>query len=215
MEAIKKFRMQTRKEEYGNIITHAVGTCLAIVGTYLLISKALFSQHFSNILSACIFGSSLIILYLMSTLYHSATNEKTKKILQAFDHCSIFILILGSYAPFCLVTLKGITGYMLFTLNSALTLIGLTVNIINVKKYHKLSLILYIVMGWSIMLVIKPAITSIPSNGLWMLVLGGLSYTLGIIFYKAKNMMYSHVIWHLFVLAGSILHFFCIYLYVV
>ena len=164
MSSIEKFNSQTREEEIGNMLTHGAGTVLAIYGTYLLISRALASHDVLNVVSACVFGGSLIVLYLMSTLYHSMTNVKVKKVLQVFDHCSIFVLILGTYTPF---------------------------------------------------FAIKPAMASIPFRGLMMLLAGGLSYTFGVIFYKAEKMKFSHVIWHFFVLAGSILHFLCIYLYVI
>ena len=215
MSSIEKFNSQTREEEIGNMLTHGAGTVLAIYGTYLLISRALASHDVLNVVSACVFGGSLIVLYLMSTLYHSMTNVKVKKVLQVFDHCSIFVLILGTYTPFCLVTLRSTAGYLLFGMNALLTIIGLTLNIINVKKYHKLSLVFYLLMGWSIVFAIKPAMASIPFRGLMMLLAGGLSYTFGGIFYKAEKMKLSHVIWHFFVLAGSILHFLCIYSYVI
>lgn len=215
MSSIEKFNSQTREEEIGNMLTHGAGTVLAIYGTYLLISRALASHDVLNVVSACVFGGSLIVLYLMSTLYHSMTSVKVKKVLQVFDHCSIFVLILGTYTPFCLVTLRSTAGYLLFGMNALLTIIGLTLNIINVKKYHKLSLVFYLLMGWSIVFAIKPAMASIPFRGLMMLLAGGLSYTFGVIFYKAEKMKFSHVIWHFFVLAGSILHFLCIYSYVI
>lgn len=125
MSSIEKFNSQTREEEIGNMLTHGAGTVLAIYGTYLLISRALASHDVLNVVSACVFGGSLIVLYLMSTLYHSMTNVKVKKVLQVFDHCSIFVLILGTYTPFCLVTLRSTAGYLLFGMNALLTIIGL------------------------------------------------------------------------------------------
>lgn len=214
LESVENFNNQSKGEEIGNAITHGVGTIFAILGSGLVIVWAVLFSDVWGIVSASIFSFSLIILYLMSTLYHSLTNKKAKKVFQVFDHCSIFILILGTYTPFCLVPLRNSGGWVLFGINAFFTVLGIVLNSISVKKWNKISLVFYLLMGWSIVFFIKPVFELIPMNALWLLLAGGLSYTIGVIFYVAKKRKYMHMIWHFFVLAGSILHYIAILLYI-
>lgn len=215
MTDVDNFNNQSLCEEIANAITHGIGAIASIVGLVFLILQAVINGNIYSIVSGAIFGASLIILYSMSTLYHAITNIKAKKVLRTFDHCSIFFLISGTYAPFCLVTLNGKIGWSLFSFNLAITIIGTVLNSINIKKFHKLSLLLYLLMGWSIVFAIRPIVHVLNPVGLWLLVTGGIFYTLGIIFYIATKPKYMHTIWHFFVLAGSITHYLCVLLYVI
>jgi hemolysin III len=206
---------QSMGEEIANAVSHGIGTLLSIAGAAVIITYACFTSDAIGIVSASLYGASLILLYLFSTLYHSITNEKAKAVLRGFDHCSIFILILGSYIPISLSFLRGSLGWILFGVNAFLTVIGIVMNAISLEKWDKLSLVLYIIMGWSVVFTIKPIIQTVPAAGIWLLVGGGLAYSIGVIFYKLKKLKYMHSVWHLFVLAGSVLHFFFIMFYAI
>lgn len=212
-EEIAKFNNQSMGEEIANAISHGIGTLLAIAGTAVSIVYACFYGDTMSIVSASLYGAGLIILYLCSTLYHSITNIKAKKVFQIFDHCSIFILILSSYIPISLSLLRGALGWVLFGVNALCTVIGIVLNAIDLKRWHKLSMFLYIIMGWSVVFACYPVIEKVNLGGLILLVSGGLAYTGGVVFFKMKKPRYMHSVWHLFVLAGSVLHFFFILFY--
>ncbi len=215
MVNVKKIHEQSLGEEIGNAITHGIGALLAIVGTTVLVVFAALYSDIWGVVSSIIFGSSLIIMYSMSTIYHALTNKKIKSIFRIFDHSSIFLLILGTYTPFCLIALHGLNGWLLFGFNSIIAVIGITLSAIDLKRFNKVSLIGYLLMGWSSAFVIKPLTTALGTGGITLLLLGGLSYTLGVFFYTRKKTPYMHFIWHFFVLAGSILHYFCILFYII
>lgn len=206
-------RKQTLGEEIANAISHGVGTLVAIAGAVIVIVMAAINTSAIGVVSASLYGASLILLYLFSTLYHSFTNVGAKKVFRIFDHCSIFILILGTYIPICLTLIGGALGWVLFGINAFCTVLGVVFNSINLERWSKASLVLYVVMGWSIVFSIKHFLAVVDKAGLPLLVLGGLCYTLGIVFYKAKH-KYMHFVWHLFVLAGSVLHYFFILFYI-
>ena len=208
-----KNRIQTLGEEIANAVSHGVGSLLSIAACVILIVRSAFHSTAIGVVSACIYGASLIILYTFSSLYHSLTNRKAKSVFRIFDHCSIFLLILGTYTPICLWMLKGALGWTLFGINAFCTVLGIVLNSINLKKFQKISMVLYILMGWSVIMSIKNVIAIIPFSGMMFLLIGGLLYTFGIIFYKMKNIKYMHFIWHLFVLGGSIVHYFFVLLY--
>ncbi len=212
-EEIAKFNNQSMGEEIVNAISHGVGTLLAIAGTAVAIVYACFHGDAMSIVAASLYGAGLILLYLCSTLYHSLTNIKAKKVFQIFDHCSIFVLILCSYIPISLALMRGALGWTLFGLNAGCATLGIVLNSINVKKFQKISMVLYLLMGWSIIFVAYPTLSKIPSPGIWLLVLGGLSYTGGIVFFALKKPRYMHSVWHMFVLAGSVLHYFAFLFY--
>lgn len=209
----KKNRIQTLGEEIANAVSHGVGSLLAIAACVILIVRSAFHSTAIGVVSASIYGASLIILYTFSSLYHSLTNRKAKSVFRIFDHCSIFFLILGTYTPICLWMLKGALGWTLFGINAFCTALGIVLNSINLKKFQKISMVLYILMGWSVIVSIKNVIAIIPFSGMMFLLIGGLLYTFGIIFYKMKNVKYMHFIWHLFVLGGSIVHYFFVLFY--
>lgn len=206
-------REQSMGEEIANAITHGVGTLLAIAGTVVAIVYAALHGDAMSVVSASLYGSGLILLYLFSTLYHSLTNKRAKRVFRIFDHCSIFLLILSSYIPVCLSLLRGALGWVLFGINAFCMVLGIVLNSISLERWNKLSMILYIVMGWSALFVIYPIITAVPVAGICLLVGGGLSYTLGVIFYKLPQYRYMHSVWHLFVLGGSVLQYFFMLFY--
>ncbi len=212
-EEIAKFNNQSMGEEIANAISHGVGTLLAIAGTAVAIVYACLTGDAMSIVSAALYGAGLILLYLSSTLYHSLTNIKAKRVFQIFDHCSIFILILCSYIPISLSLLRGTLGWVLFGINAACTVVGIVLNSIDVKKFQKISMVIYILMGWSVIFVAYPVLSKIPLPGIILLVAGGLSYTGGIFFFRLKKPRYMHYVWHLFVLAGSIFHYFAFLFY--
>ena len=205
-------RPQTLGEEIANSVSHGVGALLSVAGTVIVIVMACIHTSAMGIVSASLYGASLIILYLFSTLYHSITHVEAKRVFRIFDHCSIFILILGSYIPMCLVLIGGAIGWTLFGINAFCTVLGIVFNSINLERWNKPSLVLYLIMGWSVIIGIRSVVAAVDGAGLAFLVSGGLAYTLGIIFYKAKP-KYMHFVWHLFVLAGSVLHYFFMLFY--
>ena len=213
MGMLKEVKTQTLGEEIANSISHGVGAGLSVAALVLLIVKAAHNSGALGVVSACIYGGSLVLLYLLSCLYHALAKTGARKVFQILDHCSIFILIVGTYTPIALNYIKGALGWTIFGIQAGCMVLGIVFNAINMEKWKKASLVLYVVMGWMIIFSIK-SILSFPSTALWFLVLGGVAYTVGIIFYKNKNLKFFHFIWHIFVLAGSVLQFFCIYLYV-
>ncbi len=213
MGKFKVYNTQSLGEEIANAVSHGVGSLLAIAATVIVIVFAAVKSDAMSVVAVSLYGSSLIILYTFSSLYHSLTNFTAKRVFQIFDHCSIFILILGTYTPICLNLLRGAQGWTLFGINAFCTVVGIVLNSINLDRWHKLSLVLYVIMGWSVIASMKTVISLTPKNGLIFLFSGGIAYTVGIIFYKLKNVKYMHFVWHLFVLAGSILHYFFILFY--
>ncbi|WP_027399205.1 PAQR family membrane homeostasis protein TrhA [Anaerovorax odorimutans] len=211
---IETFNDQSKGEEIFNSISHGLGVLFAVAGTVLLIIRACYMGSAIDIVSFSIYGFSLIELYTMSCVYHAITNIRAKKVMQVMDHCSVFILILGTYTPICLSLLGGKIGWILFLVNAFFTILGITLNAISVSKWHKLSLICYLAMGWSIIAAIKPLLSVINFQGFMLLLLGGILYSIGVLFYRAAKPPYMHGVWHLFVLAGSIFHYFFIYFFI-
>lgn len=199
-------------EEVINGVTHAIGVVLAIIGLYLLVSA---STHVLDTVSYVIFGVSLIFLYSSSTLYHSIKHPRIKAIFRTFDHLGILLLIAGTYTPFTLITLRGAWGWWLFGIVWSLAATGVVVELSHLRHKRMMSIGLYVLMGWAMIVATKPLFAALPDGGLWLLFLGGLAYTGGIGFYLWRSLPYHHAIWHLFVLSGSVLHFCCIILYVV
>ena len=203
-------KLYTLGEEIFNSVSHGVGTLLAIGGmVVLIVFSAIYADAWA-VVSTSIYGATLIILYTMSTLYHSLTNKTAKRFFRIMDHNSIFLLISGTYTPFTLVALRGGLGWTLFGIVWGATIIGIVLNSIDLEKYKKISLVCYIAMGWVIIMAIKPLIAVLPQISLVFLLLGGICYTGGVVFYAIKKIRYFHSIWHLFVLAGSVLHYFSI-----
>jgi len=202
-------------EERANAITHGLGVVLGVVGLILLLIRAFDHQADTlTITSMAVYGSSIILLFLASTLYHSITTEKTKRLLKTLDHCAIYLLIAGSYTPFLLVSLRTPLAMGLMAVIWGIALVGIIMKIAFVYRFKRLSLVTYLAMGWLSLIVVYQLAMNIEMGGLVLLALGGVIYSLGVIFYVAKRIPYNHAIWHLFVLAGCACHFFAIYLYV-
>ena len=204
-------------EELISAISHGIGTLLSIAALVLTVVESSKNHSAIAIVSSSIYGTMLIILYTMSTLYHSFKPTcKAKRVFRIFDHCSIFLLIFGSYTPFVLVAMQGTLGWVIFSIIPATTIIGVTLTAINLEKFKVLSMICYLCMGWLIIFAFKSLCNCVPRNGIILLLIGGIVYTVGaIIFGLGKKIKYMHSIWHFFVLAGSILQFFSIYWYVI
>lgn len=210
-QSAKTYRQLSNGEEIINSITHGIGALLSIAAMVILIMVA--SQHGDiwHLVSFSIYGSSLILLYLSSTLYHSFTNPKIKGLFARFDHISIFLLIAGTYTPILLTSIRGVWGWSLFGIIWAMAIIGAVIRSIYLHRFRKLMVAVYLVMGWMAVVAGKQIYQSLPATSLIFLVLGGIAYSIGVIFYMWRSLPYAHGIWHLFVLAGSILHFFAIY----
>jgi len=212
MTDVSTFNGQCRAEEIANAVTHGIGAALAAAGTIVMLVFAANKSDLVGIVSISIYGFSMVFLYMMSTLYHAISNFKVKRIFQKLDHCSIFVLIVGSYAPVCLSLLGGTLGWTLFAVNIFCAIAGIIANAISVKKFHNISLVLYLVMGWSVVTAIKPLMQVAGIDGLALLMSGGLLYSIGVIFYKMKKRRFMHSVWHLFVLGGSTsLYFFMLF----
>jgi len=201
-------------EEVMNAVTHGIGTLLAVAGLVLLTVFAYLYGEMWHIVSFSIYGTTLVLLYLASTLYHSFTNERLKYIFKILDHSAIYLLIAGTYTPFTLVPLHGVLGWTVFGLVWGLALLGIALKVFFVGRFKFISTLCYILMGWFIIVAIKPLIATVAAAGIMWLIIGGLFYTLGSIFYLWNKLPYNHAIWHLFVLAGSISHFIAVFFYV-
>ncbi|KMT21149.1 PAQR family membrane homeostasis protein TrhA [Clostridium cylindrosporum] len=211
---MENLKFYTKGEEIANAITHGIGLLLAIAALVLLIVCGVNYGDVWYMVSSIIYGVTLIVLYMGSTLYHSIPNINVKKILRIVDHSSIFLLIAGTYTPFTLTILRGSLGWTIFGVVWGCTLFGIFMKIFFLEKFEKISTFMYIGMGWFIVIALKDIIMALSTGGLVLLVLGGLSYTVGCIFYAKDKWPYNHAVWHLFVLAGSVFHFLTILLYV-
>jgi hemolysin III len=200
----------TKGEEIANAITHGIGAALAIAALVLLIVFSVMKGTVWHVVSFSVFGATLVILYLESTLYHSLTNKKVKRLFRKFDHMSIFLLIAGSYTPFCLTILRGSLGWIMFGVVWGSTIVGIVLKAFLTGKKDKLSTILYVVMGWLIVIAIKRMYLNMTFSGFLFLVIGGLLYTVGALFYSWDKLKYNHGVWHLFVIGGSVCHFFSV-----
>ncbi len=201
----------TLGEEIFNSVSHGVGALLSIAGCVVLIVFCAIHNNAKAVVCASIFGASLIILYTMSTLYHALTNPKAKRVFRVFDHDTIFLLIAGTYTPYALCCIKPIwLGWTIFGCIWAAAVLGIVFSSVNLEKFSKFSTICYVLMGWGIILAIKPLYQVLPKFSFIALIAGGLLYSLGVYFYKKKSVKYFHSIWHLFVVAGSVLHYFSV-----
>lgn len=200
-----------KKEETLNILSHGLGFLLSIVALPFLILKSLNFIGFWKPLSFIIYGLSMIILYAASTFYHAAKNPKKRRRLNIFDHAAIYVLIAGSYSPFCLVALDSSLGWYMFVFVWLFALAGVILKLFFTGKFDKLSTALYLLMGWQVVIFIKPLMASLTSEGLQFLFAGGIFYSVGAILYSIKKLPYNHAIFHVFVLLGSLSHFLAIY----
>ncbi len=202
-------------EELISSISHGIGALLSIAALLLCLVVAISHQDAYRVVSAAIYGATLILLYLMSTLYHALKVNKAKRVFRVIDHCSIFLLIAGTYTPYTLVTLRPTVGWWLFALVWGAAIVGIVLNAVDLKKYSTLSLICYLAMGWVIVFAFKPLAEAMDKTGIALLIWGGVAYSLGALLYAiGAKKKYFHSVFHFFVLAGSVLHFFSILLYV-
>jgi hemolysin III len=203
------------KEEIANSVSHGVGVALAIAALAVLVTLAARQGDPWRIVSFSVYGATLVFLYLASTLYHAFRDERVKAFFRLLDHSAIFLLIAGSYTPFTLVTLRGPWGWTIFGLIWGIGILGLVVSLGYTHRAPRwLLALIYIAMGWLVVIAIKPMLVAMALPGLLLLAAGGLLYTGGTIFYVTERIPYNHAIWHLFVLGGSICHFFCMLFYV-
>lgn len=198
-------------EEIVNSITHGVGAMLSIAGLVVLVVFAALYGDSWHIVSFSIFGSTLILLYAASTLYHSFSTPSLKTVFKKLDHSAIFLLIAGTYTPFVLVSLRGAWGWSLFAVIWTLAILGVALKFITIFRFRRLSVAIYLFMGWLGLIAIREIVSEVPVASVTMLVIGGLSYTMGVIFYSARKLPFNHGIWHVFVLCGSIFHYFSVF----
>ena len=210
-KAPKTYRELRAGEEIVNSITHGIGTLLSIVALVILIMVAGNQDDTLHLISFSIYGSTLILMYLSSTLYHSFTSPRFKNLFARFDHVAIFLLIAGTYTPILLTNIHGIWGWFLLGILWVIALTGAVIRAIYLHRYRKIMVAVYLIMGWFFILAGKQIYLSLPSISVTLLIWGGVVYSLGVIFYMWRNLPYGHGIWHLFVLTGSVMHFFAIY----
>ena len=195
----------SHREEVASLLSHAAGVVFSIVA--LVVMLALSAGDSLKLMSSVVFGVSLILLYLSSTLYHFFTVPRWKALFQGLDHACIYLLIAGSYTPITLITLRGPSGWWLFGIVWSLAIAGVLIKLLRKgKRDHWISTALYLAMGWLILFAIGPLIRELPQAGVWWLVAGGFTYSFGIVFYAWNRLPFNHAIWHLFVLGGSVCH---------
>jgi hemolysin III len=202
-------------EEITNSITHGLGVLFSITALALLVAHSAMNGDAWHMVASSIYGSSLIIMYSASTLYHSIFHIKAKAVLKQLDHAAIYILIAGTYTPYFLVSLRDSSVWFLFPVIWVFAFFGVLFEFVHIKALKKISLVLYLGMGWLAVFIINPMMETVDSSGLILLLAGGIAYSLGVIFYVWEKLPFNHAIWHLFVLAGSVLHFCSIFIYVI
>ncbi len=206
-------KIYTAAEERWNVITHGTGFIIAFIASYLLLNKVQMQESQLRFNSYLVYCFGLILLYLASTIFHSAKDPGWRKRLNVFDHSAIYILIAGTYTPITLLSIKGTSGLIILCVVWILALTGVVLKLFFTGQYSKISTITYVLMGWLIVIAIKPLINSIETPGLLWLLAGGISYSIGAIFYQKKSMKYNHAIFHVLVLLGSICHYIVIFNY--
>lgn len=214
MASENRIHFYAKKEEYLNVLSHGFGLLLSVIGLILLLLKASRTENFIVFLSFLIFGISMVVLYLASTLYHNAKTKIRRYRLNIVDHASIYVLIAGTYTPFSLISLEGTIGWSIFILIWLLAAIGIVLKIYFTGRYQTLSTIMYVAMGWIIVFAIQPLIQSLATEGLIWLFAGGISYTVGALLFSCKRLKYNHAIFHVFVLIGTFCHFWTVYFYI-
>lgn len=213
---IEHKHQSSAKEEIANYLTHGFGVALSVVGFAALLTLAILRGDAWSIVSASIYGIALILLYTSSTLYHAFRNPSIKRRLRILDHCAIFVLIAGTYTPFMLISLRAtLWGSILFVSIWLLAAVGIVLKLFFTGKYELLSTLMYVAMGWLVLIAAKPMMDSVPVPGLWWLAAGGIVYSVGSAFYAWERLPFHHSLWHVFVLAGSICHYIAICFYVV
>jgi hemolysin III len=207
-------RTQSIGEEIANAVSHGVGLLLAVIAALVLVLGAVQRGRVAEIVGASVFGATMVLAYLTSTLYHALAMNRAKRVFRTLDHGAIFLLIAGTYTPFTLGPLRGIWGWTLLGLVWALALAGIVFKAVGGVRYPKLSTCLYIAMGWLVIVAMEPLRLNLPLAGFYWLLAGGIAYTAGVAFFAPKRLRYGHFVWHLFVLAGSACHFAAVLWYV-
>jgi hemolysin III len=202
-------------EEVAHSVTHGIGLLASVAGLVVLLVLAAGTRDPWRIATCAVYASTLVLLYAASTLYHALSATRARSVLRVLDHSAIFLLIAGTYTPFALVSLRGPWGWTLFGIVWGLALLGVTVKAVFGTRWPILSTGLYICMGWVVLVAVKPLVAHVPPGGIAWLAAGGLAYTVGVVFYAWTRLRYSHAVWHLFVLAGSLCHYVAVLLYVV
>ena len=200
-------------DEWANSLTHGIGLILSLIGLFLLIETPFQEKDIWKLMNFFIYGGSLILLYASSTFYHIVRRPKLKKIMRTVDHCAIYLLIAGSYTPFTILVLGGVWGWTLFSIVWSLAVSGIILKIFFKHRFKILSTCLYLFMGWLVVIAIQPLRENFPPEGLIWLLAGGISYTIGVIFYVLDKRRFYHAIWHLFVLGGSVCHYLAVLFY--
>jgi hemolysin III len=206
---------QRRGEEIANAITHGIGTAASIAGLAVLATVSATRGDAWHVVSVSIFGATLVLLYTASTLYHGLPLGRAKAVFRVLDHSAIYLLIAGTYTPFALVSLRGPWGWSVLGVIWGCAVVGIVLRTAFGSRWRVAPVIFYVAMGWAGVVAIRPMIAAVPARGLALVALGGLAYTFGIVFYAWRRLPYHHAVWHLFVLAGSALHYFAVLLYVV
>jgi hemolysin III len=213
MEQLPQYHPLSYSEEVANGISHGLGLVLAIVAVPVLVLEAMRAGSRGFIVGVSVFGGTMVLLYLASTLYHSLTHEAAKRIFRLFDHTAIFLLIAGTYTPFSLGVLRGPWGWSLLAAVWILAIIGITLKIRTRTRHSRISIVLYVIMGWLAVVATKPILELVPVPGILLILAGGIAYTGGLAFFAANRIRYNHFIWHLFVIAGTTCHFFAVLWY--
>lgn len=202
-------------EEIANAVTHGVGALLAVAGLLLVVMRAVHNDDAWSLVAGAVYGTTLLLLFTASTLYHALPRPRAKRVLRVIDHTAIYLLIAGTYTPFTLVTLRGPWGWSVLGTVWGLAAAGIVFEILlRGRRWRRLSLIFYVGLGWIAVVAARPLVAALPPQGLGLLLLGGLLYTGGAVFYAWRRLPWNHAIWHVFVLGGSVAHFFCVYRYV-
>jgi hemolysin III len=203
----------TLGEEIANSVTHGIGALLSLIGTAILLYRAVRDGTTLHVISFAVYGSCLFLLHLSSTLYHALRPPRAKRVFRVFDHCSIYLLIAGTYTPFLLLSLWGRWGLTLLIAIWTLAIAGIVFKSLFIGRLQRTSVLLYILMGWMIIVAAREAWIRVPHAAIGFVAAGGLFYTLGVAFYAWKSLPYNHAVWHLFVLGGSVCHYAAILLY--
>lgn len=213
MDADDSFSEFSVIEERLHSITHGIGAVLSVAGMVVLLVAASLAVNIDpwKIASVGLYGTTLVLLYTASTLYHGISHKQWKQRFQLLDHCAIYLLIAGTYTPFLLVNMRGTTGWVLFAAVWSLALVGIACKLLWPQRFSLLRVVIYLLMGWMIVLATGEMTANLSTTGIALLAAGGIAYTLGVIFYAVRAIPYNHAIWHLFVIAGSICHYFAVY----
>jgi hemolysin III len=204
-------RVQTKREEIANTITHGIGILFSLIAIPMLVISALQKSDASTVWAVSIFGFGMLMVYMSSTLYHAIQKHEAKRLLQIWDHVSIFLLIAGTYTPVLVKYTDSKTCFIFLSIMWLIAGLGSVMKIFFTGKYEVVSVILYLILGWMAIFIFKTLMANVPAPVMFWLVLGGLAYTSGVIFFLWKKLQYSHAVWHVFVLTGTVTHFFAVY----